>query len=1240
MPEAGRTQLLMMLMQQAGPGALPLSILPPSSFIPFIRAAEQLCIDEALAPIVVYWSRHSAARLLPGGPRYRQLMRDAYCVSIFSQELTDPPDEWCVLIESRNLSLIAYGLQALEGMESEKYQCTGSLDPQIVRQSFNRLLPTWQFIDLTESNRLEDARVNVGYCDSAATLVQRLRSQWPVVKSPIQQSLILPETGIIAAGEGKINPIAVDGTRDSEFGQLGPTTADDQTVFDNPSGQVPPQSGGSFSSLSDPGFSGGLDFSPSEQSPPATDAPPASEFQTARPQPVKESGSYSVLSRPQVGREVPSSQDPEKQRSEAVAVAQSIISDIIGRLRHSGDLSSILQFAIEKLTRATESERGLIWQIVGDQLGVTNEFAASGHTPFVGNLLPFDESTKILLEFLKQFPDDSGAGVITIPNTSQDTNLHKMSPMLSTLIELGEVKARLMVQLRSRGKLSGFLELQQSSSVRNWSRQDALVLQSVAEMLSFVVQQTFDQSKSELDAREMKLINDIASLFRESRGRTSQESLVKSVMLVAEHMGFVKSQIYLINQEQGLLLPQIQDSGSLPLPISDKDNPFVAAFEYGRGKVINMEYSKRGDSFFGHDVALVLPLVSEGERLGVVGLWQRQIDKNPFRAQDRELGLTIAGHLSNVIRAEQAILQIRADQARGALINKVSNEIRQSLKEVDQILETLVESLRDHFDLALCVVSLYDPVGQNFSKSKTAQNANLKLGQAVTEPGRDGTRDLTATIGEQLFLATLQDLQSGKTIFLSPDEIKARLSGYGAEIDGQFKAATLVPLVHAGNFKAALCMMQANQERPLPNNDMMMVADLADRVAVVVSHAELFAQVERQAVTDPMTGLSNRRYFEEQLAREIDRYQRFGHAFSLVIVDLDYLKRINDTLGHNSGDIAIKHIANVLKRNVRDVDTVGRYGGEEFVVLLPETDVQHARMVSERICSAIREKPIEGVGTITASLGLATYPTDAQDGDKLFKLADEALYRAKQNGRNRVCSVSEDLGTYQSSNGEVMPQPSLPALAASTEQAEHGVELKAVAEKGLLGILSQLTRSIEERELLETDRSSRAASYAQTIATGLHWSKERSEEVTLAATFSNLGKLDVPEDLLRKAGPLSDEETEQLKQCPTTAAKFLKPAKLLHRVGPILEAYKEHWDGSGYPKGLKGDDIPIESRVVALVDGFVTMTTDRPQRRRLSREEAIKRIQEKSGKEYDPRLVKIFLFMLQKERRQNKIVTK
>ncbi|HEY9681786.1 MAG TPA: diguanylate cyclase [Oculatellaceae cyanobacterium] len=1215
MAEPGQTQLQMMLVQQAGSGALPLSILSAhgsSGYVSFLRVVEQLCVDERLQPVVVYWARHQqqAPIILPTGQRYGELLRNAYRVSVFSEDRNDPPDQWAFLVESRGLCLIVYGQQATETGASDKFQCSGSMEPAVVRQAVNSLLSTWQSVNPAEANALEDARFNMGPTESSQSYMQRIRAAWPVIKAPIQQSVFFPSSGALRdeferdlthlfSEPGKIQPIATD---DALFKAPTPRPGPVNPLLLSGSEAVQLKSR--------PGF----DLTP---------ANPVIAPQT--PDIVAPAATTRTATRPETKTQEPArTVEPESDASYVFpAAAQSIISEIIGQLRQSNDLALILQFAIQALTDVVKAERGLIWKIVGDQLAVTNEYTASGHTCFAGNQLGPQESTAIVYEFLSRFPDESGAGVISIPDTSRDTNLHKMSQTLSSLIELGDVRARLMVQLRSRGVFSGFLELQQCGRTREWTTQEAEILQKVAEMLSVVVQQSVDQSKIEMDAREMKLINEIASLFRESRGQTSQESLVKSVMLVAEHMGFTHSQIYLYSAEEKLLIPQIQDGSVSPVDLSAKEDPFVAVFESGRGKIVNAEFTRKGDPFFKHETALVLPLVSEGERLGVIGLWERLKNKPQFRPQDRELGLTIAGHLSNVIRADQAIGQLRADKARAALINKVSSEIRQSLKEVDHIMGTLVSALQEHFSLGLCAVSLYDQQVQDFTKSKTA-------GDAIPE-----TADSFApTFGEQLFLVHLEELKNGQTIYLPHEELKKKLEGRNVEVPIAYKSATLLPLIHAGNFKAALCMVSTARANPFPDMDMKMVADLADRVAVVVSHAELFQQVEKQAVTDAMTGLFNRRYFNEQLIKEIDRFQRFGHAFSFIIVDLDYLKKINDTLGHHHGDAAIKHIANVLKRNVRDVDTVGRFGGEEFTILLPETDLAPARMVAERICAAIREKPIEGVGTVTASLGLATFPYDAQDRDKLLELADQALYLAKHRGRNRVCSVAEELlPSIMEGNGPAMQAPAVVPPSVPLEIAQVGgqFDLSTVVEEGIIGVFGKIIKAVEERDGYGTERSPRAYGYANRIAQTLRLSKEHAEIVSLAAVMSNLGKVAIPEEVLRKSGPLTEEEMGQIKRAPEIGAKLLEPSKMLYRVSNIIEFYHEHWDGSGYPKGLKGDEIPLESRIIALVDAFTAMTSDRPYRKKLSREEAVKIVQEDAGKKFDPRLVKIFVSILAKE---------
>ncbi|MBP7863366.1 diguanylate cyclase [bacterium] len=1267
--EPSRIQLQMMLVQQSGPGVLPLSVLPPvDGFIPFIRQMEQMAIEGRMRPIFVYWSRQNANRLLPTGKAYTELLRDAFCVSIFSENRSDPPDEWGFLMESNGLCLVVYGQQAFESKPGERYQCTGSCDPAIVNDAIVRLLPKWQRLDMNESNRLEEMRMELGLKGSAPPYMERVRQAWPIVKAPLQQGIILDPLQSLALPEADNYNQPAPQAGISPVQSIAPPAL--AGASPPPIGGVPPSP---FQSLPAPGkvqpiaidmgmqgmpnySTGAANLSSSSAHTKSSASISSSRLTTLEPgQAMRTKSSDQLLIQELdkavtgLSNELPSVVPP---------AAQMIISDIISKLRHSSDLSPIFQYAIENLVKSAGADRGIIWRIDGEHLKVTHEFSTNGHNCFVDNKLTSVESSAIMLEFVSKFPDETSSGVISIPNTALDTNLHKVAPTLSSLIELGGVEARLMSQLKSRGKISGFLELQQCKGSREWSTHDAFVLQKIAELLSVVLQQAADQSRIEMDAQEMKLINEIAMLFRESRGMTTREALVKSIRLVAEHMGFTHSEIYLFNREENILEPQTEDSNLKSVNMEISDNPFVEVFKSGRGKMINVEYSRKPDPFFKHDMALVLPLTSEGSRLGVIGLWQRQANKADFRTQDRELGLTIAGHLSNVIRADQAIQQIRADQARTSLINRVSSEIRNALKRADQIMETLVEALQEFFKLELCVCALYDSQSDSYSKSKVASMSIKKEGkkkkdESAAIAGLDQNEEENLNVGDILIRSLSSDLKIGATVFLESNQIDDILKEKGITSPISYTSATLVPLFYGGVYKAALCLISPDQVRQLPEKDELMVLDLADRVAVVISHAELFAQTETASFTDPMTGLFNRRHFETQLDKEIDRYTRFGHPFSFIIVDLDYLKKINDTLGHHYGDEAIKHIGKVVQKSVRDVDTVARFGGEEFVVLLPETDLKAAKVVADRICTSIREKQVDEVGTITASLGVAIFPHDANDKDRLFELADKALYLSKTKGRNQVRTVAEDLFTdgkeveidmtvkldadrYADAPKDEKDEKNKkedPAAkeAAAIRPALPIFDLNAIAEKGILGLLAQVVKAVEEKDAYDSERSQRVYKYANLMAQSLHLAKEHAEIVSLAAVLCNLGKMVIPEKILQKKEALTEDEMKLVKQTPSVAAKFLEPAKLLFRVSQIIEACRENWDGSGYPNQLRGPDISVESQVVSLVDSYTAMTSDRPYHKAMSHEEAVKEIQAGSGKRWDARLVKLFLSILQKD---------
>ncbi len=1404
----------MMLVQQAGPGALPLSNLAVTEFLPFFRRIEESVIYHGLSPVLVYWSTRDARWLLPEANQFKTLNRDAVRVSMFSEDNTEKQDEFCFMVHSQGISMVVYGHCSEELTDESVYQCVGSIDPHIVKRAFHSMMPVWQGLDLPESNRLEDARSQVGNPVTAPHFVSGIRNDWPVVKQrqtasvtaglnthsppdffasaaaaaagidqsqaarsaiknpemvvrpgaevPFPQSAVALDMAVAgnntAARPSNLPPPppgpppgAGGSAAAAQTNQAGSAPASAQTVA-APNQALPNQAvsnqAGTAGSVQPATLKQALQSTAlrSGQAADAKDSPKTQNqmdpaLEATPPKQEEEEGeeetataavsaeSQEVYGDPSLleeefnfgellnssymqpptgtasGGNGKSGRAAERKKekggidrlrevwtniTQEVQVfapdAQRIIRDIVLQLRISSDLPAILDLATQELTKLSQADRGLIWQVVDDQLVVTNEFALNEHYCFKGANLGAQETTAIVSEFLSRFPDETGAGVIAIPDTMQDAKLRRMSPTLAALIELGDARARLVAQIRSRGIFHGFIELQQSRGPREWSEQDAAVLQSVSETLSLVVQQSFDLMRIEQDANEMKLVNDISTIFRESGGQRVQYTIEQAITLFADHTGFISAQVFLFNEEEGLLVPQISEKEhSENIPLAQKHNPFMQVFESGKLKTVNLEYSKRGDTFFGHDTAMIIPLMLEGEKLGVLGLWKRKPGSPMLRPQDRELALTVAGNLASIIRAEQANAQIRQQWARESLINSVSEQIQQSLKEVNPILQTLVSQLAAYFDLGLSSVSVYDSINQKFLEPQCA-------GSFI----EDMEPLLLAHLAENLFSSQTNTLRNPElcptALMLSPTDVKESIGDLVIELPESMNLTMVFPLRQGSNLKGALCMM-SSQIKPPSLQDMRMIQDLLNRVAVVIEHKELFEKVEKQAITDALTGLYNRRYFEEQLNKELDRHQRFGHACSFIILDLDHFKSVNDTLDHLNGDIALKHTSAIVKKCVRDVDTVGRFGGEEFVVLLPESDENAAMVVAERICTSIRESTIEtfkseecqkkiqaklaegkineatatrlGNGKVTASVGVATFPIDAQDKVKLLELADRYLFLAKGRGRNQVCSSKNDTGPLPGEEEQVAPPvpekavhvpqtmivapklpqtgqhlvpPKMPERAASgySPKVQDAIsDLHMIAEHGILGLLGNVIKAVSCKDGYNDDRSPRAADYASRIAQALRLSKDHTTVISLAAVLNNLGKVIVDEEVLRKSGPLTEAEWQMIENAPSTAARILEPAKHLHRVATVVESHHEHWDGSGYPRGLKGEDIPLESRIIAVVDAYVAMTSHRPYRHALPREEAKAALQAGAGQEWDPRIVKLFLAILDKEAKQH-----
>ncbi len=247
----------------------------------------------------------------------------------------------------------------------------------------------------------------------------------------------------------------------------------------------------------------------------------------------------------------------------------------------------------------------------------------------------------------------------------------------------------------------------------------------------------------------------------------------------------------------------------------------------------------------------------------------------------------------------------------------------------------------------------------------------------------------------------------------------------GAEEGDGTRPVAVVPLVYQLRFTGALMVSSDDPKRVWQESELLLMRTVADQVAVAVNHARLYEKQQHLALTDSLTGCVNRRSFEMQLERDLRLATRMRQPVSLIMLDIDHFKRVNDTYGHDAGDAALRFLADVLRDELRGVDTAARYGGEEFAVILPQANLEGALIVAERLRARIESTEIPEIGHITASIGIATFPLHANSRAQLVSTADHALYEAKRDGRNRVSTPTCDQSEVSDEMYDAAPETPL-----------------------------------------------------------------------------------------------------------------------------------------------------------------------------------------------------------------------
>lgn len=592
-----------------------------------------------------------------------------------------------------------------------------------------------------------------------------------------------------------------------------------------------------------------------------------------------------------------------------------------------------------------------------------------------------------------------------------------------------------------------------------------------------------------------------------------------------------------------------------------------------------------------------------------------------FEQRDLDVLVTAAAQVSVAVENARLFAEEQRRSRQLAFLNNISRTAISSEDPV-HMLGQIVSEIQKNFSFDHIGIGLLDYGTKEIEIKAEAGATAHAMGRRI--PLGTGILGRVARTGER---ALVQNAVPGNLTGILSDA----------------RAVLCIPITYGESLLGVLNIESRNENAFSPQ-DVLILNTLADLLATALHNAFVFQKLQQQSITDGLTGVKTRRFFWEALSAEWKRASRSGRPFSVVLVDLDKFKEVNDSMGHFEGDLVLARVGRLLEQKSRQSNVVARYGGDEFIILMPETGPEQAQVLAERLRQWLAADPMLSEQKITGSFGVACFPKHGFSIEDVIRVADAGMYVSKRSGGNLVSTAQEFVEGQDFARQRQQISAYIEGfLQRERTGPEHVEELTTTLFKLCSGedgcneallkeAIESLSRAAESRELQTAGHGDLVARYTGLIARALGLSADETADLVYAARVHDVGKILVQERILNKPGPLTDSEFIRVKQHARIGAEIVGIIPHSDKMREAIEHHHQRFDGSGYPDGLKGEQIPLWSRIIGLTDAYANMVTEHSIAAARTPDQALDELAQMSGTRFDGMLVRLLLRGLKAER--------